>query len=65
MKYICDKIISITKFENLYIYFKTRVVYGFFWGESMCYNLDFYEYHNDKFFGLDKYCCIIYPNAFG
>jgi hypothetical protein len=26
MKYICDKIISITKLENSNIYFKTRVV---------------------------------------
>jgi len=29
MKYICDKIISIVKFENLnYIYFKIKVVDG-------------------------------------
>ncbi len=28
MEYICDKIIPITKFENLIIYFKTRVVDG-------------------------------------
>jgi hypothetical protein len=28
MEYICDKIILITKFENLNIYFKTRVVDG-------------------------------------
>ncbi len=30
MEYICDKIIPITKFENLIIYFKTRVVDGIF-----------------------------------
>ncbi len=28
MKYICDKIILVTKFENLNIYFKTRIVDG-------------------------------------
>jgi hypothetical protein len=28
MEYICDKIIPITKSENLNIYFKTRVVDG-------------------------------------
>jgi hypothetical protein len=30
MEYICDKIIPITKFENLNIYLKTRVVDGIF-----------------------------------
>jgi hypothetical protein len=30
MEYICDKIIFITKFENLNIYFKTKVVDGIF-----------------------------------
>jgi hypothetical protein len=28
MEYICDKIIPVTKFENLNIYFKIRVVDG-------------------------------------
>jgi hypothetical protein len=28
MEYICDKIIVVTKFENLNMYFKTRVVDG-------------------------------------
>jgi hypothetical protein len=28
MEYICDQIIPITKFENLNIYFKTRVADG-------------------------------------
>jgi hypothetical protein len=28
MEYICEKIIPITKFEKLNIYFKTRVVDG-------------------------------------
>jgi hypothetical protein len=28
MEHICDKIVCITKFENLNIYFKTRVVDG-------------------------------------
>jgi hypothetical protein len=28
MEYICDKIIPVTKFENLNMYFKTRVVDG-------------------------------------
>jgi hypothetical protein len=28
MKYICDKIIFVTKIENLNIYFKTKVVDG-------------------------------------
>jgi hypothetical protein len=28
MEYICDKIIFVTKFEKLHIYFKTRVVGG-------------------------------------
>jgi hypothetical protein len=31
MKYIYDKIILITKYENLHTYFKTRVVGGIFW----------------------------------
>jgi len=29
MEHICEKIIPVTKFENLNIYFKTRVVEGF------------------------------------
>jgi hypothetical protein len=32
MKYICDEIIFITKYEKLHTYFKTRVVGGIFWG---------------------------------
>jgi hypothetical protein len=28
MKYICDKLILVTKFEKLRVYFKTRVVNG-------------------------------------
>jgi hypothetical protein len=28
MEYICDKIILVTKFENLNVYFKIRVVDG-------------------------------------
>jgi hypothetical protein len=28
MEHICDKIILVTKFENLNMYFKTRVVEG-------------------------------------
>jgi hypothetical protein len=35
MKYICDKIILITKYEKLHTYFKTRVVSGIF-GEFLC-----------------------------
>jgi len=30
MKYICYKIILVTKFEKLHIYFKTRIVGGSF-----------------------------------
>jgi hypothetical protein len=30
MKYICDEIIFITKYEKLHTYFKTRVVGGIF-----------------------------------
>jgi len=30
MEYICDKIIFVTKYEKLKIYFKTKVVGGFF-----------------------------------
>jgi hypothetical protein len=30
MEYICDKIILVTKYEKLKIYFKTKVVGGFF-----------------------------------
>ncbi len=35
MKYICDEIILVTKYEKLHTYFKTRVVGGIF-GEIFC-----------------------------
>jgi hypothetical protein len=31
IKYICDKIIFIMKYEKLHTYFKTKVVHGIFW----------------------------------
>ncbi len=31
MKYICDKLILIMKYEKLHTYFKTKVVNGIFW----------------------------------
>jgi len=31
LKYICDKIIFVTKYEKLHIYFKIKVVGGIFW----------------------------------
>jgi len=41
MKYICDKIIFVTRFENLNIYFKTTVVDGILrWIFFMVYDID-------------------------
>jgi hypothetical protein len=31
MKYICDEIILVMKYEKLHTYFKTRVASGIFW----------------------------------
>jgi hypothetical protein len=33
MKYICDEIILVTKYEKLHTYFKTKVVGGSFRGQ--------------------------------
>jgi hypothetical protein len=49
-EYICDKIIFITKFENLNIYFKISVVDGIFgWIFFMVYDIDIHQLNLRKF----------------
>ncbi len=54
MEYICDQIIVVTKFENLIIYFKTKVVDGvlgwiFLWYFIDIHQLNLGQFRNLKF----------------
>jgi hypothetical protein len=54
MEYICDKIIPITKFENLNIYLETKVVdgklfYGVWYWYIYIYKLYLGQFRNLKF----------------
>jgi hypothetical protein len=52
MEYICDKIITIKKFENLHIYFKSRVV-GFWVIFFMMYDIDVHQLNLGSFFKIN------------
>ncbi len=52
MEYILNKIIFITEFENLNIYFKTRAVDGIFYWVLMVYDIDIHQLNLGQFRNL-------------
>ncbi len=52
MEYICDKIILVTKFENLNIYFKTKVMDGILGCFFKVYDIDIHQLNLRKFRNL-------------